>query len=107
MPLPARPFAPVAAAPGVVRQVLADSPGLMVVANDFSAGAEGAPHHHPHLQATYVQSGRFAFTVAGKTFEVGPGDCFIVPPDAEHGCTCLVAGRLIDSFTPRRDDFLA
>ncbi len=78
----------------------------MIVANDFAAGAKGAPHHHPHIQATLVQSGRFSFTVAGETFEVGPGDCFIVPPNAEHGCQCLEPGRLIDSFTPRRDDFL-
>jgi quercetin dioxygenase-like cupin family protein len=106
MSLPARPFPAVAAADGVTRQVLADSPELMIVANDFAAGACGALHHHPHLQATFVQSGRFTFTVAGETFEVGPGDCFIVPPDADHGCECREAGRLIDSFTPRRDDFL-
>ena len=106
MSLPDRPFPPVAAADGVTRQVLADSPELMIVANDFAAGAEGALHHHPHIQATLVHSGRFSFTVAGETFEVGPGDCFVVPPDAEHGCKALEAGRLIDSFTPRRDDFL-
>jgi quercetin dioxygenase-like cupin family protein len=106
MTLPAPPLPPVAAAAGVVRQVLADSPELMIVANDFVAGAHGVTHHHPHIQATLVQSGRFSFTVAGETFEVGPGDCFIVPPNAEHGCQCLEAGRLIDSFTPRRDDFL-
>lgn len=106
MTLPAPPFPPVAAAAGVTRQVLADSPELMIVANDFAAGARGALHHHPHIQATLVQSGRFSFTVAGKTFEVGPGDCFVVPPNAEHGCVCLEPGRLVDSFTPRRDDFL-
>ncbi len=106
MTLPARPFPAVAADTGVVRQVLADSPDLMIVANDFAAGARGAKHHHPHIQATFVQSGRFSFTVAGETFEVGPGDCFIVPSNAEHGCVALAAGRLIDSFTPRRDDFL-
>lgn len=27
-------------------------------------------------------------------------------PPARHGCTCLKPGELIDSFTPRRDDFL-
>jgi len=107
MSLSARSFHPVAAAQGVTRQVLADSPELMIVANDFTTGACGAPHHHPHVQATLCQSGRFSFTVAGETFEVGPGDCFIVSSDAEHGCECLEAGRLIDSFTPRRDDFLA
>ncbi len=106
MALPAQPFPPAAAAAGVTRQVLADSPELMIVANDFAAGARGALHHHPHVQATFVQSGRFAFTVAGETFEVGPGDCFVVPSNAEHGCQALTDGRLIDSFAPRRDDFL-
>ncbi len=106
MALPAKPFPAVDTGTGVIRQVLAESPDLMVVANDFVAGARGAMHHHPHTQATLVQSGRFTFTVAGETFVVGPGDCFVVPPDAEHGCQALEAGRLIDTFTPRRDDFL-
>ena len=106
MTQPVHRFPAVAAANGVTRQVLADSRDLMIVANDFTAGAEGAVHDHPHLQATYVQSGRFAFTLAGETFEVGPGDSFIVPANAEHGCRCLESGRLLDSFTPRRDDFL-
>ncbi len=99
-------FPLVTTAPGVTRQVLADNPDLMVVAFHFDQGAEGALHHHPHVQATYVQSGRFAFTVDGKQHEVGPGDSFVIPGNAPHGCRCLEAGMLIDSFTPRRDDFL-
>ena len=39
-------------------------------------------------------------------FEVGPGDSFVIPSNATHGCTCLAPGRLVDCFTPRRDDFL-
>ena len=58
------------------------------------------------MQSTYVQSGRYRFTVDGRDFEVGPGDAFVIPSNAEHGCTCLEEGELIDSFTPRRDDFL-
>jgi len=91
---------------GVTRQVLADAPDLMVVRFAFEAGAEGRLHSHAHVQATYVASGRFRFTVAGAAFEVGPGDSFVIPGDAPHGCTCLETGVLIDSFTPRRDDFL-
>jgi quercetin dioxygenase-like cupin family protein len=92
--------------PGVIRQVLADSPDLMIVSFTFDAGAEGRLHSHKHVQATFVQSGRFAFTVAQVENEVGPGDAFVIPSGAEHGCRCLVPGVLIDSFTPRRDDFL-
>lgn len=96
----------IAAASGVTRQVLADSPDLMIVRFRFAEGAEGTLHHHPHVQSTFVQSGRFRFTVDGEPREVGPGDAFVIPSEAVHGCLCLEAGVLIDGFTPRRDDFL-
>jgi len=92
--------------PGVTRQVLADSPELMVVAFSFAEGAEGKLHSHLHVQSTYVAEGRFRFTIAGTEVEIGVGDSLVVPSNAVHGCRCLQAGRLIDSFTPRRADFL-
>lgn len=91
----------------VTRQVLSDHPELMVVAFRFGAvGAVGALHSHPHVQSTYVESGRFRFILGDQEREFGPGDSFVVPSGQEHGCTCLEPGCLIDSFTPRRDDFL-
>jgi len=100
-------FPEVQADPGVTRQVLADHPELMIVAFSFAKqGAEGKLHHHPHVQSTYVKSGRFIFTIDGTQTEIGPGDSFVIPSNAEHGCVCLEPGTLIDSFTPRRDDFL-
>ncbi len=93
--------------PGVTRQVLADHPDLMVVAFNFSEkGAEGKLHHHPHIQSTFVKSGRFEFSVDGTKTEVSAGDSFVIPTNAEHGCVCIEPGVLIDTFTPRRDDFL-
>lgn len=97
----------VATGPHSTRQVLADSPGLMTVAFRFDAvGATGALHAHPHVQSTYVVSGRFRFSIGDAVREVGPGDAFVVPGGVEHGCVCLEPGLLIDAFTPRRDDFL-
>jgi len=100
-------FPIVNADPGVTRQVLADHPDLMVVAFEFSEqGAEGKLHNHPHIQSTFVQSGRFIFSVDGEKTEIGPGDSFVIPTNVVHGCVCVEPGTLIDSFTPRRDDFL-
>ncbi|MBX2868696.1 MAG: cupin domain-containing protein [Acidiferrobacterales bacterium] len=100
-------FPKVAADPGVYRQVLADHNDLMVVRFSFTeSGAEGAIHSHPHIQSTYVESGRFQFSMDGQKFEVGPGDSFVIPSNAKHGCICLEPGELIDCFTPRREDFL-
>lgn len=93
--------------PGVTRQVLADHLDLMVVEFCFKKqGAEGKLHNHPHIQSTYVKSGLFQFSINGEKTDVGPGDSFIIPSNAVHGCVCLEPGSLIDCFTPRRDDFL-
>lgn len=101
-----RTFPAVDAGGGVTRRVLAESPEMMVVEFAFAAGGTGAPHSHPHVQSTFVKSGRFDFTVSGETFSVGPGDSFVIPPGAEHGCVAREPGVLIDTFAPRRDDFL-
>jgi len=102
-----RTFPIVDADPGVTRQVLSENEQMMVVAFRFAKeGAEGKLHNHPHVQSTYVKSGRFRFTMEGEDFEVGPGDSFVIPSNAVHGCVCLEPGTLIDGFTPRRDDFL-
>ena len=91
----------------VSRQVLSDHPQMMVVAFRFEAeGAIGALHDHPHVQSTYVESGRFRFTLGDEQREVGPGDSFVIPSGLTHGCVCLKPGTLVDCFTPRRDDFL-
>lgn len=96
----------VPADPGVTRQVLAENADMMVVAFRFEKGAEGKLHDHPHLQSTYVERGRFTFWLGDDTRILAPGDSLVVPSGVRHGCKCLEAGTLIDTFTPRRDDFL-
>ncbi|MCF8482397.1 MAG: cupin domain-containing protein [Rhodospirillum sp.] len=100
------PYPVVSTDPGVTRQVLSQREELMVVAFDFQKDAVGALHRHPHVQSTFVRSGRFQFSVDGETRDLGPGDSLVVPSNGEHGCRCIEAGMLIDTFTPRRDDFL-
>jgi quercetin dioxygenase-like cupin family protein len=59
------------------------------------------------VQASYVAEGRFEVTVGDETTVLSAGDSFIVPSDTVHGVKALEAGRLVDSFTPHRADFLA
>ena len=92
--------------PGVERQVLSQSPEIMVVSFRFQTGARGALHSHPHIQSTYVARGRFRFFLGDKALDLAPGDSLVIPSGVRHGCECLEAGELIDCFTPRRDDFL-
>ena len=91
---------------GVVRQIMAYNDDLMMVKVKFETGAVGTPHTHPHTQATYVASGVFEFTTDGETKIGHPGDGIYMKPGVLHGCRCLEAGVLIDTFSPIRKDFL-
>jgi len=94
--------------PGKVsRKVRAHDARLMLVEVIFAAGAVGARHAHPHEQATYCLSGEFAFSLGELTMTLRPGDSVYIPGSVPHGVTCVAAGRLLDTFTPQREDFLA
>jgi quercetin dioxygenase-like cupin family protein len=92
---------------GAKRRVRVSLPELMMVEFAFEKGAVGPPHSHPHIQCSYVEEGRFEVSVGGHSRQLAQGGSFIVPPDVTHGVVALEKGRLVDVFTPRRDDFLA
>lgn len=92
--------------PGVRRQILVQTPEMMMVRVVFEPGAVGAMHNHPHIQASLVEAGRFEVTIDGRTQTLEKGGTFIVPTLLIHGVKALEAGALIDVFTPRRDEFL-
>ena len=91
---------------GTGRRILAYDSPLMAVEVSFEAGAEGAPHSHPHTQLSYVLSGSFRYAVEGEDTVLNPGDSIVVPGGLTHGTVCLEAGTLLDVFTPCREDFL-
>lgn len=92
--------------PNVRRRLLCETKELMMVEFEFGTTGTGAPHNHVHTQSTYVKSGKFEFTIDGVTTTVQQGDSIIIPSNAVHSCVCLEAGQLVDSFSPRRDDFM-
>jgi quercetin dioxygenase-like cupin family protein len=89
------------------RRVLLSTDELMLVEFGFDKGGVGALHSHPHVQSSYVAEGRFEVTIDGRTEILEAGSSFIVPSGLVHGVKALEAGRLVDSFTPHRADFLA
>ncbi len=91
---------------GVSRRVLAHGGQMMAVQVNFETGAVGPMHNHPHEQLTYVLSGEFEFTIGEEVHQVKAGDTLYKAPHVMHGCVCLAAGSLLDTFTPIREDFL-
>ena len=97
-------------APGRTRY-LARTDHLMMAVIDFSDGpttAPDPPHSHPHEQVSYVVAGEILFFMQGEPVRLGPGDIFTVPPDVPHSIQLLTANvRLVDTFYPIREDFMA
>ena len=92
---------------GVRRKLLSRSEKLMAVELEFPKGAVGAPHSHPHEQIGYLISGRLVYREEGCPDRVlGPGDSYYVAPNAVHGVEILEDTKLLDVFTPMREDFL-
>lgn len=91
---------------GVTRRILAHAGNMMAVEVHFETGAIGPLHNHPHEQLTTVLSGEFEFTIGEETQVVRAGDTLYKQPHIMHGCVCLQAGTLLDTFTPIREDFL-
>ena len=92
---------------GVQRKVLAYSKNLMTVELRFEKGAVGAPHSHPHEQIGYIISGKLVYQEEGQEDKIlGTGDTYYVTPNVVHGVQILEDTKLLDIFTPMREDFV-
>ncbi len=90
----------------VSRKLRARGGKLMLVEVSFVTGGVGSEHEHPHDQATYCLAGEFRFTIGGETRTLRPGDSVFVAGGVRHGTVCVAEGRLLDTFSPQREDFL-
>jgi quercetin dioxygenase-like cupin family protein len=80
---------------------------LMVCELSFKQGTTSALHHHPHAQITYVVRGSLKFSVGGQVQVVHGGDTIYMPANVEHGLLeALEDSLIVDTFAPKRDDFL-
>lgn len=91
---------------GVTRKVLSYSSNLMICELNLQQGAVIAEHAHPDEQITYIISGKCSYTVAGETKEVGCGDSVLILGDVPHSLTVLEEMKVIDVFSPAREDFV-
>lgn len=87
------------------------TPNLMTVIVDFTGGPaiEADPYHsHPHEQISYIAEGEVLFFMEDEAPEhLRTGDMVAIPANKKHAIQLITTtARLIDSFTPIREDFL-
>ncbi|HOO98651.1 MAG TPA: cupin domain-containing protein [Bacteroidales bacterium] len=94
----------------VFQRRIAHLNNLMMVVCDFTNGPApepDKPHSHPHEQITYVAEGELYLFLGEEKHHLHQGDVFTVPPDIPHCIQNISAFvRLIDCFSPIREDFL-
>ncbi len=95
--------------PGFDRR-LAYLNNLMIAVCDFSGGpmpVPDKPHTHPHEQISYIEEGELWLFIGEDKHRLGKGDIYTVPPGIPHGIQTLTPFvRIIDTFSPVREDFL-
>lgn len=72
---------------------------------DIRAGMPLPRHSHPHEQVLNMLEGRFELVVDGVPYVLEPGDVFVIPPDVPHSGHGLTDCRILDVFTPVREDY--
>lgn len=84
---------------------------LMMVVIDFHDGPTDKadpPHSHPHEQISYLVTGKIIVHIGDEQTRLGEGDMFAVPPNVPHTVQLLTEHvRLVDTFTPLREEFLS
>ncbi len=97
-------------AEGIERRLI-KTDNLMLVNIEFRDGptSQSDPFHsHPHEQVSYVIEGEvYLFVGDNEKVHLKPGDTFAIPSGIPHTIQRLTpVVRLIDCFTPIREDFL-
>lgn len=90
------------------RRILVYSDAIMLVEFRFKKGGIGEAHKHAdHEQVGYIAQGSFELTVGNEKRVVHAGDSYYAARNVLHGVVALEEDSvIIDTFTPKRDDFL-
>ena len=93
--------------PGIKRQTLTSGKSMYQMLATLEAGSKMPAHQHPQEQIVYILSGRMKLIVDGTPHEMKPGDSFYLASNVPHGVETLEATRVVDTFSPPRDEYLA
>ncbi len=94
--------------PGVRRRILARAAEAMLVLYRIEPDRVFPMHTHRHSQFGTVLEGGGTFTVGGRSWTVGPGDAYCIPPEVRHELKTdpRAPSVILDVFVPEREDFL-
>jgi quercetin dioxygenase-like cupin family protein len=72
---------------------------------EVAAGCTVPHHQHINEQCAFVIEGKFELTVNGIAQVLEPGLFAIIPPGVWHSGKAITNCKLIDIFSPAREDY--
>ena len=93
--------------PGIQRRTIAHGESMYQMMALLKAGSRMPEHSHPHEQIAHILSGRMKLIVNGVPHELQTGDSFYLASNVPHGVETMEETRVLDTFSPPREEYLA
>jgi quercetin dioxygenase-like cupin family protein len=93
--------------PGITRRTIAHGKTMYQMIATLAAGSLMPEHHHAQEQIVHILEGKMRLIVDGVPHELSPGDSFYLASNVPHGVETVLETRVLDTFSPPRDDYLA
>jgi quercetin dioxygenase-like cupin family protein len=62
-------------------------------------------HLHVHEQITHILEGELEMTIGGKIYSMTSGAVHVIPSGVPHAARAITDCKVIDSFTPVREEY--
>jgi unsaturated pyranuronate lyase len=93
--------------PGITRRTVAHGKTMYQMMATLAAGSSMPAHSHPQEQIVHILEGQMRLIVDGVSHELSTGDSFYLASNIPHGVETILPTRVLDTFSPPRNDYLA
>lgn len=93
--------------PGIKRRTKTHGRTMYQMIAQLDAGSRMPEHKHSQEQIVHIISGRMRLVVEGAPHELKAGDSYYLGSNIPHGVETIEDTRVLDTFSPPRDDYLA
>ena len=89
-----------------VRRKVIHTETMTIARLELQKSAVVPEHRHENEQVTTMESGSLKFFIDGGEKIVRAGESLVIPPNLPHRVEALEDSVVVDTFSPRRDDWL-
>jgi quercetin dioxygenase-like cupin family protein len=93
--------------PGIARRTVANGKTMYQMLATLATGSIMPAHSHPQEQIVHIIEGKMRLIVDGAAHELSAGDSFYLASNVPHGVEVMLPTRVLDTFSPPRNDYLA